>query len=176
VGKKLHNSCIFIPWKMLVFWGIGIRLVTAGLRQIIKPAFTAEAVFKLRSAESHIVIRELGFASLPLGLMAGTSLFFPSWLLPAACMGIFFYGVAGIQHVIKRPVTANQWIALVSDLYISIVLLACLVASRAGEPARSARNPMAQVAHMVGVAMQILSNPCTIFDCLLWSIYTPPTQ
>jgi hypothetical protein len=117
---------LIIVW--LVFWGIGIRLVTAGLRQILKPAFTAETIFKLRSAESHIVIRELGFANLTLGLMAGTSLFFPSWQLPAACMGIFFYGVAGIQHVIKRPVTANQWIALVSDLYISIVLLACLVA------------------------------------------------
>jgi hypothetical protein len=43
-------------------------------------------------------------------------------------MGIFFYSVAGIQHVIKRPASPNEWIALVSDLYISIVLLVCLVA------------------------------------------------
>ena len=116
---------LIIVW--LVFWGIGIRLLTAGLRQILKPAFTAEAIFNLRSTESHIVIKELGFANLTLGLMASASLFLPSWQLPAACMGIFFYGAAGIQHVIKRPVSANEWIALVSDLYISILLLVCLV-------------------------------------------------
>ena len=112
----------------LVFWGVGIRLVVAGLRQILKPAFTAETIFSLKTTESHVVIRELGFANLTLGLMASASLFFETWRLPAACMGIFFYGVAGIQHVIKRPASPNEWIALVSDLYISIVLLVCLVA------------------------------------------------
>lgn len=76
---------LIVVW--LVFWGIGIRLITAGLRQILKPAFTAETIFNLRSAESHIVIRELGFANLTLGLMAGASLFFrrgsclpPAWV------------------------------------------------------------------------------------------------
>lgn len=115
-----------VTW--LVFWGIGIRLVAAGLRQILKPAFTAQTIFKLGTTESHVVIRELGFANLTLGLMASASLFFDTWRLPAACMGIFFYGAAGIQHVFKRPAGPNEWIALVSDLYISIVLLVCLVA------------------------------------------------
>jgi hypothetical protein len=115
---------LVLSW--LVFWGIGIRLVTAGLRQILKPAFTAQSIFKLNTTESHVVIRELGFANLTLGLMASASLFFEAWRLPAACMGIFFYGAAGIQHLIKRPDSGNEWIALVSDLYISIVLLVCV--------------------------------------------------
>jgi hypothetical protein len=121
------STCRFLALTWLVFWGVGIRLVIAGFRQIFKPAFKAREIFHLPTTESHIVIRELGFANLTMGLMATATLFFPNWLLPAACMGIFFYGVAGIQHIIKKPASPNEWVALVSDCFISIVLFVCLI-------------------------------------------------
>jgi hypothetical protein len=35
------------------FWAIGVRLFTAGLRQVAKPAFTAEVIFHATCKYSH---------------------------------------------------------------------------------------------------------------------------
>ncbi len=50
-----------------VFWGVGIRLLLAGARQVIQPRFTAEEIFHIRGAESLAIVRELGFANLSIG-------------------------------------------------------------------------------------------------------------
>src|ERR1700712_4786474 len=45
--------------KWFIFWSVGIRLLTAGIKQALDPQFTAYRIFNLQSAESFIVIREL---------------------------------------------------------------------------------------------------------------------
>ncbi|HTP02561.1 MAG TPA: hypothetical protein VMJ64_14395, partial [Anaerolineales bacterium] len=40
--------------KWFVFWVVGIRLFTAGLRQAIQPRFTAEDIFGIKSGEAFI--------------------------------------------------------------------------------------------------------------------------
>jgi hypothetical protein len=118
--------------KWFVFWGVGVRLVLAGLRQIFNPRYTAETVLGLKTAEPWIVVRELGFANLALGVIAVASLLARSWLPVSAVAGAIFYGLAGINHVFSSHRNRLQTVAMVSNFFICGILLAfCLaVAAR----------------------------------------------
>jgi hypothetical protein len=108
--------------EWFLFWGVGVRLATAGLRQSLNPEFTAREIFHLSHSDSHVVVRELGFANICMGLAAAASLFLPSWRMCAAFVGGLYFGIAGLMHVTKKPATPNEWLALASDLFIFLVV------------------------------------------------------
>jgi hypothetical protein len=114
--------------KWFVFWAVGVRLATAGIRQIVQPAFTAEAIFEIRDSRALIVVQELGFANLAMGLLAVVTLAAPQWTAAAALAGAVFYGLAGARHVIKGGLNRNETIATVSDIFLFVVLAGYLVA------------------------------------------------
>ena len=118
------QSFMSLVGKWFVFWGIGGRLLTAGIRQVTKPAFTAEEIFHLKEKASHVVVKELGFANICLASIALVSLYLPHWRMAAAVSGGLFFGIAGINHLIKKPVSPNEWVAMVSDIFIALVMLA----------------------------------------------------
>ncbi|QHV95117.1 DUF6790 family protein [Spirosoma endbachense] len=109
--------------KWFLFWAVGMRLFTAGIRQAVNPAFTAKDIFHLTTQESYVIVKELGFANICLGLVAILSLFVPPSRLIAACAGGLFFGIAGTTHLLKKPVSSNEWIAMISDIFISVVML-----------------------------------------------------
>jgi hypothetical protein len=107
--------------KWWTFWAIGVRLFTAGLRQVAKPAFTAEVIFHATSADSHVVVRELGIANLCIGALGIASLWLPGWRPAAAFVGLLFFGAAGVLHAITRPAGGNEWVAMLSDLWVAAI-------------------------------------------------------
>jgi hypothetical protein len=109
--------------KWFVFWSVGVRLFTAGLRQIIQPEFTANVILGFKSSESLLLVRELGFSNLAVGLLGILSLMFPQWRWPVALAGGVFYGLAGLTHVIQDHRNTLENVAMVSDLFVSAVLL-----------------------------------------------------
>jgi hypothetical protein len=117
LATNVHDS-----WEMLfrwfIFWGIGVRLFVAGIRQIAQPSFTAREIFHLSSPDAEVVVRELGFANVCMGLAAAAAGFVASWRPCAAFTGGLYFGIAGVMHAIKRPATPNEWVALTSDLFI----------------------------------------------------------
>jgi hypothetical protein len=114
-----------VAFRWFVFWGVGVRLLLAGVRQVVQPSFTAREIFHLESTDAEVIVRELGFANLCLGLAAAISGFVPGWRMGAAFAGGLYFGIAGAMHVTKRPSTPNEWIALISDLFIFAVVAAC---------------------------------------------------
>lgn len=82
--------------KWFVFWAVGARLFLAGIRQSVQPSYTAHQILGLKSDESLVVVRELGFANLAIGIMGLASLFLPAWRSAAGIVGAVFYGLAGI--------------------------------------------------------------------------------
>lgn len=108
--------------KWFVFWAIGIRLLAAGIRQVAKPAFTAQEIFHIHNVDSQIIVRELGFANVCFGLTGVLSIFIPVWCSAAAFAGGLYMGIAGVYHFIKKPASPNEVIAMVSDIFIFIVL------------------------------------------------------
>jgi hypothetical protein len=112
--------------KWFVFWAVGIRLFIAGISQSSNPAFTA-GIFQMKTKESFVVIRELGFANISLGVMGILSVINDNWRAIAAITGALFFGLAGIQHLFKEKETGKEWIAMVGDLFVAIVLMLYLL-------------------------------------------------
>jgi hypothetical protein len=112
--------------KWFIFWVVGIRLFTAGISQASNPGFTAR-IFKMKTQESFIVIRELGFANISLGVMGILSVINNDWRLLAAIGGGLFLGIAGIQHLFKKPDSQNEFIAMFYDLTALLIIFLYLV-------------------------------------------------
>ncbi len=115
--------------KWFVFWGVGVRLTMAGARQFAQPEFTAREIFHLESSDALPLVRELGIANLATGVVGLLSLLAPSFVLPVAISAGIFYGVAGVRHIAQRGRSRNEAIAMVSDLFIFVVLAAFVGAS-----------------------------------------------
>ena len=116
--------------KWFIFWAIGIRLFTAGIKQASDPAFTAKQIFRFKNSESNEVIRELGFANISLGVMCILSLINNEWRFLAAIGGGLFFGAAALLHIVRKPETRNETIALLYDLIVclgALVYLASLL-------------------------------------------------
>lgn len=110
-----------IGWLLLVgqwfvFWGIGVRLSVAGLRQMLQPRFTAEEIFELKEKAAYALVQELGFANLCLGVIGVCSLFHHAWVLPAAVAGGLYYGLAGVRHLFNRQRNLLENVATYTDL------------------------------------------------------------
>jgi hypothetical protein len=112
--------------------GRGIRLLLAGLRQIIQPRYTAETILRIKDAGATLVVRELGFANTAIGSIGLGSIVFPAWVFPTGIVGTIFYGLAGINHATHKDRNTLENLAMTLDLFVAVVLLAfCLtVAAR----------------------------------------------
>ena len=126
----LHSSAdlLFLIGKWFAFWSVGIRLILAGIRQIANPTFTADTIFGVKDKRALTIVQELGFGNLSIGVLGALSLIHWEWVVPAAIAGGLFYGLAGIKHVLKGDRNTTETIAMVSDLFIFLVLAGTLAA------------------------------------------------
>lgn len=111
-----------ITFKWVVFCAIGLRLGAAGIKQISQPQFTAQQIFKIQSDDAFSIVRELGFANVCFSVIALISLFVPTFRIPAAVAGGLYYGLAGLLHVMKPKDSSKEIFAMVSDLFIFLML------------------------------------------------------
>jgi hypothetical protein len=111
-----------------VFWSAGVRLLLAGLRQFFQPRFTAEQILGIKSDDALPLVRELGAANFATGVVGIASLAKPSFTLPVAIAAAIFYGIAGIRHVAGSDRTRNENIAMISDLFVALILALYLAA------------------------------------------------
>jgi len=116
-----------VAGKWFVFWMVGVRLFAAGLRQILQPRYTAEKILGIRGETNLVVVRELGFANLALGIGGITTLLAPSWTAPMALVGGIFYAAAGFQHTLQSDRNKIESFAMVTDLFAAFVLLGFFV-------------------------------------------------
>jgi hypothetical protein len=114
---------IVLVGKWFVFWMVGIRLLAAGLKQIAQPEYTARTVLKLSGNDVLVVVRELGFANVAMGLLGTASLPFPDWRSAAALVGGVFYALAAGNHILQPHRARLQNIAMASDAFAAVVLL-----------------------------------------------------
>ncbi len=124
IDSRYHqdHDLIALAGKWFVFWAVGVRLLLAGVRQAAKPAFTLQEIFHIKNKESEVIVRELGFANICFGITSVLSILISEWRPAAAFVGGLYMGIAGVYHIIKKPVSPNEVIAMVSDIYIFIVL------------------------------------------------------
>src|SRR3569623_2132907 len=83
VEHALHPdiSTMTLVGRWFVFWGVGVRLGLAGVRQSLQPAFTAKEIFKMAGDEAFPVVRELGFANISMAVIALASVGIPTFVV-----------------------------------------------------------------------------------------------
>lgn len=132
-GAVVEHFMYEAAWSALLFskWFIfsagGLRLLVAGIKQVMDPAFTAQRIFHIQGTESLPVVRELGFANCCLGSLGVVSLFAPQWRMAAAFASGLYFTFAALGHIAKKPVGPNERLALWSDVLIAAGLVASLV-------------------------------------------------
>ncbi len=126
IFKSTIGTALLIG-KWFAFWAVGIRLGLAGLRQIVSPKFTAQRIFGIKSAEPLVIVQELGFANLSIGILGIITIFNSAWITPAAIAGGLFYGLAGIRHLTRKRKNLLENSAMLSDLLMFIILAIYLI-------------------------------------------------
>jgi hypothetical protein len=124
IGLAGSHFSVALLGKWFVIWSVGARLSLAGLKQITQPAYTARTILSLKSDESLVVVRELGFGNLAIGLVGLGGTLFPPWIPAGALAGGVFYLLAGINHLRQAERNSLQNVAMVSDLAVGAILLA----------------------------------------------------
>jgi hypothetical protein len=121
----IHRDASFLGLvgKWFTFWSVGVRLVIAGLRQIIEPRYTASEILGLKGDEALLVVRELGFANLAIGVIGICSLMLGEWTPAGALAGGAFYALAGANHSLQSHRNVKEDVAMVSDLLVAAVLI-----------------------------------------------------
>ena len=114
--------------KWFAFWAAGIRLMTAGISQVLRPSFTASQILGIKDPSAEKIISELGFANVSMGLLGILSLPFPSWTPAAATTGGLYLLLAGVKHVMNAERGAKENLAMATDLFVAMVLAIYLVA------------------------------------------------
>jgi hypothetical protein len=132
VGVTAGLAALTVKW--FLFWAVGARLLIAGIRQVADPAFTAQTIFSIEDKAAFAVVRELGYWNLIIGALAMATLWRPAWMVPLAIAGCAYFGLAGILHLFEAERTARENAAMISDLWVAVVLAAGLfsMANRAG--------------------------------------------
>ena len=126
----LNNSTLTIveiTLKWVVFCSIGLRLGSSGLKQIIQPQFTASEIFNISDERVFPLVREIGFANISFSTIALISFFIPSFRLPSAIAGGLYFGLAGLLHILKYKASDEEKFAMITDIYIFVILLVLLV-------------------------------------------------
>lgn len=119
---------LFAAGKWFVFWAVGVRLLIAGLRQVLQPAFTARTIFGIADPAAEKLVAEIGFGNLSMGLVASLTLLFPAWLVPAGLAGGLYLALAGFKHLANGSRTRAENIAMVSDLAVAAIVAVALAA------------------------------------------------
>jgi len=120
-------SWMTLAGKWFVFWGAGVRLGGAGLRQYFQPQFTAREIFRMKTDEALPIIREHGIGNFAVGTAGVVSLWVPSFIVPVALIEAIFYGAAGVFHATSKARSGNENIAMFSDFWLAAVLAAYLI-------------------------------------------------
>ena len=130
IDGRLHPGAglLLLAGKWFAFWAGGVRLLIAGLRQMLQPRYTAEVIFGLQDRAPWAIVRELGFANSALGVIGITSLWCPAWVPAAAVSAAIFYALAGINHALSPERGRLRTIAMISNLVVCAVLAASFVA------------------------------------------------
>jgi hypothetical protein len=113
---------VLVFGRWWIVWGVGSRLLLAGLSQLFVPERTAAILGSDGTAAERVLARELGVANVAMGL-AGLLALNPAWIVPAGAAGAVFLGIAGLNHVAKPGKSTHELVATWTDLLVAAVYL-----------------------------------------------------
>jgi hypothetical protein len=104
------------------FWGVGTRLLVAGISQIMNPGRTAKGILGAKDPAAEQVVQELGYANLAMGVVGLATAFAPGWGIVGSLPGAVFLGLAGLRHVAKSGKNRDETVATWTDLLVLVMV------------------------------------------------------
>jgi hypothetical protein len=120
---------VLVYGRWFLFWGVGTRLLVAGVSQIFRPGFTVQNILGEPNAGATQIAQELGFANLSIGVGAIVAAFVPGWAVPVAIIGGLFLGLAGFRHVAKKHPNVKEIVATWTDILLFLAMAAYVLVS-----------------------------------------------
>lgn len=119
---KSKQAILPLFCKWFVFWAVGVRSFTGGLMQVLNPSYTANLLQV--AIDNALIIQEMGFANIAIGVLAGCSLFFQRYRKPAAlCSAIFLAGAAALHISRISIIDLSEFMSLAGDLLVVVVAI-----------------------------------------------------
>ena len=128
--KRKNKSVIFknTSLKWLCFWVVGFNAISAGVMQAFNPSYTANLLHVAMS--DFIIVEELGFAQLGIGIVALLSLKWVKFRKPAVmAYGIFIFGCTVIHFLRFSAIEMGEIISTLNDIWI-LILAALIVINK----------------------------------------------
>ena len=118
---------VLVFGKWWVFWGVGTRLLVAGIAQVSGKGPTSAILGATTpSIQQKQLTLELGMANLAIGL-AGLLALVPGWALPAGFAGGIYLLIAGFMHLPKKGKNPQEALATWTDLLVGVVVVVLAV-------------------------------------------------
>lgn len=124
---KSEINTFSLMFRWFTFSGVGLRLLSAGLKQSISPSFTAKEIFKVNEENSFSIVREIGFANIGFGFIGVLSFFLSQFRLAAATSGCLYFGLVACLHLFSKEKSRDEVFAMLSDYFIFFVLLTLII-------------------------------------------------
>lgn len=121
-----EEALFFLVGKWFVFWGVGVRLLMAGISQALRPAYTASGILGIRDPGAGKVVAELGYANIGMGTAGVLSLAWNGWIPAAGLAGGLFLGLAGLKHLTNADRNAKENLAMATDFLVAAMVAAYL--------------------------------------------------
>lgn len=118
---------VLVIGRWFLFWGVGTRLLLAGIVQVARPSFTARDILGAGESGALHVVQELGFANIAMGVVGVVGAFVTGWWAAAAIPGGIFLGQAGLRHVAKPGKGLEEQVATWTDLLVALAMLVFVV-------------------------------------------------
>lgn len=123
----LGGDPVLVFGKWWVFWGVGTRLLLAGIVQVSGKSHTAEILGATGpTGVERQLTAELGTANIAMGFAALFALV-PGWALPVGLAGGLFLLIAGLMHAAKRGKNAQETLATWTDLVVGLAVVVLAV-------------------------------------------------
>lgn len=117
-NKTIIFKNIFLKW--LCFWVIGFSAISVGVMQAFNPSYTADLLHVNMS--DFIIVQELGYAQLGIGIVALLSLKWVQFKKPAViAYGTFIFGCTVIHFLRFSAIDLGEIISTLNDIWILIV-------------------------------------------------------
>ncbi|KYH43994.1 DUF6790 family protein [Branchiibius sp. NY16-3462-2] len=121
------GDAVLVYGKWWVFWGVGTRLLLAGLAQVSGKGPTADILGSDQASVQEMQLtRELGTANIGMGV-AGCLALHSDWAVPAGLAGGVFLLLAGLMHLPKKGKNAQEQVATWTDLIVGAAVLVLAV-------------------------------------------------
>jgi hypothetical protein len=105
------------------FWGVGTRLLVAGISQLANPARTTKGILGIEDKSAELVVHELAYANLSMGAVAMIAAFVPGWGLLGAVPGALYLGLAGFRHVVNKGKNREELVATWTDILVFVMVV-----------------------------------------------------